>query len=49
MRTRDTAKLKFRVSDAYGARQADAFVATSKGKVKPRVSLGVRAINVAEG
>ncbi len=47
MRTRSTAKLKFRVTDAYGDRASlTLIVATAKGKVKARVKLGVRAINV---
>ena len=46
MRTRSTAKLKFRVTDAYGASaKLTLVVATTKGKVKARVKLGVRAIN----
>ena len=47
MRTRDTAKLKFHVTDAYGgSAKLTLFVASSTGKVKARVSLGVRAINI---
>ena len=39
MRTRDTAKLKFRVTDAYGgSAKLTLVVATTKGKVKARVT-----------
>jgi hypothetical protein len=50
MRTRNTARLKFRVTDAYGDRaKLTLIVATTKGKVKARVKLGVRPINIADG
>ena len=49
MRTRNTAKLKFRVGDAYGdSAKLTLVVATTKGKVKARVKLGTRAINVTD-
>jgi hypothetical protein len=49
MRTRSTAKLKFRVTDAYGdSANLALVVATTKGKVKARVKLGARAINVTD-
>jgi hypothetical protein len=49
MRTRSTAKLKFRVTDAYGdSARLTLIVATAKGKVKARVNLGVRAINIGD-
>ena len=49
MRTRNTAKLKFRVTDAYGhSAKLTLVVATKKGKVKARVKLGVRAINITD-
>lgn len=48
-RRRKAAKFKFRVSDAYGDRaRLTLVVATAKGKVKARVKLGVRRINVAD-
>ncbi len=47
MRTRSTAKLKFRVTDAYGDNaKLTLVVATKRGKMKARVRLGVRRINV---
>ena len=49
MRTRGTATLKFRVGDAYGDKaDLTLIVATTTGKVKARVKLGVRTINVAD-
>jgi hypothetical protein len=49
MRMRSTAKLKFRVTDAYGdSATLTLVVATIKGKVKARVKLGTRAINVTD-
>ena len=49
MRTRSTANLKFRVTDAYGDKATlTLIVATTTGKVKARVKLGARAINVAD-
>lgn len=49
MRTRNTAKLKFLVTDAYGdGAKLTLVVATAKGKVKARVNLGVRAINITD-
>ena len=49
MRKRSTAKLKFRVTDAYGdSAKLTLVVATRSGRVKARVKLGVRAINVTD-
>jgi hypothetical protein len=49
MRTQSTAKLKFRVKDAYGhSARLTLVVATTKGKVMARVNLGVRAINITD-
>lgn len=49
MRTRDTAKLKFHVADAYGgSAKLTLIVATATGKVKARASLGVRLINITD-
>lgn len=48
MRTRNTATLKYRVTDAYGDKAAlTLIVATRTGRVKARVKLGVRAVNVS--
>ena len=49
MRKRNTARLKFHVSDAYGdSAKLTLIVATRSGRVKARVKLGVRAINVTD-
>jgi hypothetical protein len=50
MRTRNTARFKFRVTDAYGTTaRLTLFVANSKGKVRARVKLGTRPINITDG
>jgi hypothetical protein len=50
MRTRDTARLKVRVTDAYGdSAKLTLIVATTKGKVKARIKLGVRPVNATDG
>jgi hypothetical protein len=49
MRKTKTATLKFRVADAYGDKATlTLIVATSAGKVKAKVKLGVRTINIAD-
>jgi hypothetical protein len=50
MRTRNTARLRFRVRDAYGgSARLRLVVATSKGRIRARVKLGTRPINVLDG
>ena len=49
MRTRNTARLKFRVTDASGEQaRLTLFVATAKGKVKDKVKLGIRTTNLTD-
>jgi len=48
-RRKKAAKFAFRVTDAYGGQaKLTLLVATAKGKIKARVKLGVRRINVAD-